>query len=138
MRVWRVLVLALWLGGCAQTSGPSLYERLGGTSGVDDIVYQLLVNISRDERVVDRFEGVDIEKFRAGFAHYICSVSGGGCVYEGDSMREIHAGHQYTDTEFNAIVDNLIRAMDKEGVPTRAQNDLLARLAPSYEDVVYH
>ncbi|BFM19139.1 group I truncated hemoglobin [Gilvimarinus japonicus] len=131
-------VLSFSVIGCTLSSqNISLYDRLGGESGVDAIVYQLLVNISQDPRVFERFNGVDIEKFRAGFAQYICSVSGGDCEYQGDNMQQVHAGHDYTDTEFNAIVGNLIQAMEHEGVPTRTQNALLRRLAPSYKDVVY-
>lgn len=131
------LLCVFFLCACA-TPDRSLYQRLGGEAGVDALVYELLVNIAKDERVVHRFRAVDIEKFRRGFVVYLCSVTDGGCHYENDSMREIHAGHHYTDTEFNAIVDNLIKAMDAEGIDTRTQNALLARLAPTYRDVVYH
>ncbi len=135
----KYLAVLSVLGLCAcATAERSLYQRLGGEQGVDALVYVLLVNIADDERVVHRFRAVDIEKFRRGFALYICSVTGGGCVYENDSMREIHAGHHYTDTEFNAIVGNLIKAMDAQGIDTRTQNALLAKLAPTYKDVVYH
>ncbi|MDO3388092.1 group 1 truncated hemoglobin [Gilvimarinus sp. SDUM040013] len=133
-----ILVIVFFITACtAKAPSLSLYERLGGEEGVDDIVYQLIVNISRDERVVDRFKGVDIEKFRTGLVHYICSVSNGGCIYTGDSMQVVHAGHNYTDTEFNAIVENLIHAMDHQRVPTAVQNKLLAQLAKDYGDVVY-
>lgn len=134
---YLALLCMLFLCACA-TPERSLYQRLGGEAGVDALVYELLVNIANDERVVHRFRAVDIEKFRRGFVVYLCSVTDGGCTYENDSMREIHAGHHYTDTEFNAIVDNLIKAMDAEGIDTRTQNALLARLAPTYKDVVYH
>ncbi|WP_041522053.1 group I truncated hemoglobin [Gilvimarinus agarilyticus] len=132
------VVMLIGTVACAPRSPePTLYDRLGGPQGVDAIVYQLLVNISQDDRVIDRFDGVDIEKFRVGFAQYICSVSHGGCVYSGDNMQQIHAGHDYTATEFNAIVSNLIDAMEHEKIPTRTQNQLLKRLASSYDDVVY-
>lgn len=132
-----VLLLVNVIGCTSQPQTSSLYDRLGGATGVDAIVYQFLVNISQDDRVFEHFNGVDIEKFRTGLAQYICSVSEGGCMYKGDDMQKIHAGHNYSDTEFNAVVDNLMRAMEHEDVPTRVQNSLLNRLAPSYKDVVY-
>ncbi|HEY7883916.1 MAG TPA: group 1 truncated hemoglobin [Cellvibrionaceae bacterium] len=131
-----IIVCCFFLAGCV-TNERTLYQRLGGEAGVDAIVYQLLVNIAEDKRVDHRFRAVDIEKFRQGFVMYICSIADGGCEYDNDSMRAIHAGHNYTDTEFNAIVDNLIRAMDAENIDTRTQNALLALLAPTYKDVVY-
>ncbi|UTF59191.1 group 1 truncated hemoglobin [Gilvimarinus sp. DA14] len=138
MRRLITLTLLVALFGCAQQpTGSTLYSRLGGHTGVDSIVYQLIVNIAADKRLVDRFKGVDIERFRQGLVTYICSVSNGDCSYQGESMQVVHAGHNYTDTEFNAIVENLILAMEDQRVPTATQNQLLARLAQDYRDVVY-
>lgn len=133
-----VLLAALLLGACANPAQqPNLYQQLGGEEGVDALVYELLVRIADDERVVDRFRNVDISRFKAGFENYICSVSGGPCEYTGESMQVVHAGHNYTDTEFNAIVDLLIEAMDARDLPVTTQNRLLAKLAPTYSDIVY-
>lgn len=134
-----LLALVFFLSACTSTGGDrTLYQALGGAEGVDAIVYDLIVRIADDERVVDRFHNVDINRFKTGLETYICSVSDGPCDYTGDSMRVVHAGHQYTDTEFNTIVELLIEAMEAQGVATPTQNRLLARLAQDYEDVVYH
>ncbi|UZJ43885.1 group 1 truncated hemoglobin [Marinimicrobium sp. C6131] len=138
-----LLALVLFLSACTSTSTTTggdrtLYQALGGAEGVDAIVYDLIVRIADDERVVHRFKNVDINRFKSGLETYICSVSDGPCDYTGDSMRVVHAGHQYTDTEFNTIVELLIEAMEAQGVATPTQNRLLARLAQDYEDVVYH
>jgi len=133
-----LLALVLFLSACTSTGGDrTLYQALGGAEGVDAIVYDLIVRIADDERVVDRFRNVDINRFKTGLETYICSVSDGPCDYTGDSMRVVHAGHQYTDTEFNTIVELLIEAMEAQQVSTVAQNRLLARLAPDYADIVY-
>lgn len=138
LRYVMAVTLLLTLGGCAtQDDAHSLYQDLGGEQTVDAVVYDTIVLIANDHRVVDRFRNVDIERFRQGLADYICSVSGGPCEYTGDSMRTVHAGHNYTDTEFNAIVELLIEAMEANEVPVSAQNRLLAQLAPDYRDIVY-
>ena len=41
-----------------------------------------------------------------------------------------------TETQFNALVEQLIRAMEEEGVPTWAQNQLLAELVPLHDRIV--
>lgn len=41
-----------------------------------------------------------------------------------------------TNKDFNALVENLQWAMDKEGVPFAVQNRLLAKLAPMQRKVV--
>lgn len=137
----KLLIIILFFASVACTpfsSKPaSLYEQLGGAEGVDKLVYELLVNIAADERIVGRFRDVNIQRFKTGFEVYICGISGGPCQYTGDSMQIVHAGHQYTNTEFNAVVENLVKAMETRKIPVGTQNRLLALLAPSYKDVVY-
>jgi hemoglobin len=120
-----------------QKTQPSLYQQLGEMEGIDALVHDMIVNFSRDKRIVERFYDVNITRFKTGFVNYVCSISDGPCEYTGDSMQVVHAGHGYTNTEFNAVVDNLIEAMNKRNLPITVQNQLLARLAPSYKDVVY-
>lgn len=139
-----MLLAALLLCACAHTNtsvnaGKSLlYDRLGQYEGIDGLVVELIHVIAGDERVRPRYKGVNMEKFRKGLSDYICSLAQGPCNYAGDSIREVHAGHNYSNTEFNAIVEDLIVAMDRKKIPTGTQNELLALLAPSYKDVVYH
>ena len=47
----------------------------------------------------------------------MCERTGGGCTYTGDDMRRTHAGMNIDPTEFNAIVEALMRAMDARGLP---------------------
>lgn len=134
-----VAILLVFLSACnfLPAQKDNLYQQLGGMEGIDGLVYDMLVNFAADERIVGRFRDVNIQRFKTGFVNYVCSISGGPCQYTGDSMQVVHAGHNYTNTEFNAVVDNLIKAMEKRGLPIATQNQLLALLAPSYKDVVY-
>ncbi|OZY87661.1 globin [Cellvibrio mixtus] len=135
---WCVLSMTLLLSACANTAKePSLYEALGQQAGIDKITHQLILNFARDERVKHRFKGVNMQKFKAGFVTYVCAIVEGPCQYKGDDMKTIHSGYRFTNTEFNAVVDNLILAMERCAIPVSTQNRLLAKLAPSYDDVVY-
>ena len=40
-----------------------------------------------------------------------------------------------TDTQFNALAENLILAMEKNDIPTGAQNRLIKQLVPLYPDI---
>lgn len=48
---------------------------------------------------------------------------------KGDSMKDSH-------TDFNALVENLIAAMEAEDVSVSVQNRLLKRLAPMSKDII--
>lgn len=131
------LVTLLILCSCASRPAPSLYDQLGQYQGIESIVRELIFIIAKDERIKPRYRGVNMQHFKKGLSDYICELAGGPCDYQNENMKLVHAGHNYTNTEFNAIVEDLILAMEKREVPVGVQNQLLALLAPAYKDVVY-
>jgi hemoglobin len=134
-----VTLSLLLLSGCSATPATkaSLYDDLGGAQGIDAIVRNMLINIAHDAQIKPRFKAVNIAHFRRGFSEYLCAVADGPCKYTGDSLQQVHAGHNYTHSEFNAVVAHLIEAMQQAKTPLSAQNNLLKRLAVSYKQIVY-
>ncbi len=142
MRFIIVLIAAFSLVGCAASSASppaddDLYQALGGKPGIGRIVEGLLINIADDERIVAHFIDADIDRLYAKLVEQICVESGGPCKYTGDSMEDSHAGMDITEGDFNALVEDLIVAMNAERVPVTAQNRLLQRLAPMRESIIY-
>jgi hemoglobin len=135
-----LMLASLTLTGC-QTNGSEaepgadLYQQLGERSGIADIVEDLLYLIVDDDRINEHFAGIDIERFHTQLTDQLCDLSGGPCTYTGRGMRESHAAMNITATEFNALTENLILAMEDNGVPTSAQNRLIQRLVPMYPDI---
>lgn len=132
-------LIILVMCGCINTrqDGAALYRELGGQSGITAIVDGFLFELSEDRDVLPLFANTDIERFRDKFIEQLCDVSGGPCEYTGDTMRETHRDMQVTRAQFNSVVEDLIRAMEREDVPVGAQNRLLKRLAAMYGDIVY-
>lgn len=132
------LCLPLLLAACAQQAprDDGLYRALGAEPGIVRIVEGMLLGSARDPRIARHFLDIDIERLRDKLIEQLCFESGGPCVYTGDSMEESHKGLRLTPSDFNALVEHLQDAMDAEGVPTPAQNRLLARLAPMRGQVI--
>ncbi len=65
-----------------------------------------------------------------------CQITGGGCTYSGEDMAKAHKDLGIQTRDFNALVEDLQKAMTKNNVPFSAQNKLLAALAPQHRDVV--
>jgi hemoglobin len=132
------LMLALLLSACAQQppKDDSLYRDLGERPGITRIVEGMLLNIARDERIVERFRRIDIQRLRDKLIEQFCVEAGGPCVYTGDSMAESHKGQNVSRSDFNALVEDLIAAMDAQGISVPVQNRLIARLAPMRPDVI--
>jgi hemoglobin len=138
MRLAMLCLPLLLLAACAQQAprDDGLYRALGAEPGIVRIVEGMLLGSARDPRIARHFLDIDIERLRDKLIEQLCFESGGPCVYTGDSMEESHKGLRLTPSDFNALVEHLQDAMDAEGVPTPAQNRLLARLAPMRRQVI--
>lgn len=134
-----VLCCTLWLSACATpTAGPDpLYSELGGEAGLTRIVEGMLLNVARDPRIAERFRDANIERVRDKLVEQFCVVAGGPCTYTGDSMPEVHRGLDISPSEFNALVEDLILAMDSQGIAVPVQNRLIARLAKLRGQVIH-
>ena len=53
-------------------------------------------------------------------------TTGGPAIYEGRDMREAHANLHVVNAEFDAEMSDLKATLDKLGVPTDEQKELLA------------
>ena len=133
-----LMMLALLLGGCQSLNTEPeniLYQQLGEREGIANVVEDLLYLIVEDERINQQFKGMDVAQFHRNLTDQLCELSGGPCAYTGREMRELHSDMAITDTQFNALAENLILAMEKNDIPTGAQNRLIKQLVPLYPDI---
>lgn len=130
------LLVAIGLAACATTPTRSLYDDLGGDDGVDALALDLLVRTSDDPRIAHHFRNADIARLHEKLVEMICVQTGGPCIYTGVPMAEAHAGRDLREADFNALVENLIDAMEARKLPRRTQFRLLDRLAAMHGDVV--
>lgn len=134
-----LMMMSLWMAACQQAPAAGnkgdLYRALGERAGIAEIVQDLLYRIVDDERINHQFKGVNVADFHRHLTDQLCQISGGPCTYTGRDMRELHEAMNITDTQFNALVENLVLAMEANDIPTTAQNRLLGRLVPLYPDI---
>jgi hemoglobin len=141
---WTLLLtlVAVNLAACASMKGeppPSLYKRLGGREGIALVVGDFVTNMAQDSRVNARFKDMkpaDVEKLKSNIADQICDATGGPCSYLGRDMKTVHKNMNISDAEWNATVENLGKALTKQGVPAKEQSELVALLAPMKGDIV--
>src|SRR2546426_1088799 len=102
-------------------------------------VGDFVTNMGGDPRVNARFKdmkGPDVEKLKSNLADQICDATGGPCSYLGRDMKTAHKGMQITDAEWNATVENLVKALDKNKVDPKDKSELLGMLGPMKADIV--
>jgi hemoglobin len=117
-------------------AGDAMYKALHGKEGIDRIVDRLITSLRTDPRTADIFHVADFERLHRTLAEDFCYVSGGPCHYTGMDMKMAHKDMGLEAHHFNALVEDLEDAMNKEGVPFRMQAKLLAKFAPMKPDVV--
>jgi hemoglobin len=137
-----LFAMTVGLGACASMRGqaePSLYKRLGGREGIRGIVDDFVAALVADARVNSRFKDLkppDVERVKTNISDQLCEATGGPCSYLGKDMKTAHKGMRITEAEWNAGVEDLVKALDKRNVSQKDKNELLALLTPMKNDIV--
>jgi hemoglobin len=126
-------VVTLAAAGCASMDSgsmaqKSLYDRLGGKPAITAVVDDFVGNVAGDARINQFFARTNIPRLKTMLVDQICEASGGPCKYTGKSMPEAHRGMGVTDADFNALVQDLVKSLDKFKVPEREKSELLSAL----------
>lgn len=137
MIVTVALASLLAFAGCA-TEPPSLYQRLGGRAAIEAMVDDSIGNIAADARINHRFHNLDAAKLSKSLVDLVCERTGGPCVYTGMDMSAAHEGMYITEAEFDALVEDMVKSMDKFKMPAREKAEVLAMLAKTKNAIVGH
>ncbi len=111
-------------------------DEFGGKPGLTALMDDFMLILLDDPRMAVFFEQVDQQRVKDKLVEQFCVILGGDCEYTGMDMVEAHAGIEVTHADFNILVEDLQIAMERRGIPTRAQNKLLAKLAPMHREVI--
>jgi hemoglobin len=131
-----VIAALLAFASVAQAADDSIYVGLGGQQGIKSIVATLIPLIQADARIKESFADSDMKHVGMRLEEQFCMLSGGPCEYKGEPMAETHGGLKVTNAQFNALAEDLQVAMERNKVPSRIQNKLVAKLAPMQRTIV--
>jgi len=118
---------------------PSLkpvFEQFGGKPGLVALVNDFMDNLMADPVTKPFFANADREHIKKELVDQFCVILDGPCTYTGRDMASVHKGMGVNRTDFNALVEDLQTAMNKHKIPFRAQNKLLAKLAPMHDVII--
>ena len=122
--------------GATPFKGDAMIKAFHGPEGVQRISDRTVDLSVADPRIADIFKGQDLPHLKKMLGQQICFILNGPCQYTGKSMKEGHKDMGIRMSDFNALVEELQKAMDEEHVSFAAQNRLLAKLAPMERDTV--
>ena len=127
------------IGQAAETL--TLYQRLGGKTAITAVVDDFVARVAADARINRFFAATAADPkrlaaFKGKLVDQICEASGGPCKYQGRDMKSAHAGMGITGADFDALVEDLVGALDKFKVAATDKNTLLGVLGPMKGDIV--
>jgi hemoglobin len=118
-------------------SAASLYDRLGGKDAITAVIKDFVEErVAKDKRINAFFLNTDIPAFEVKLIDQVCEATGGPCKYKGKDMKTSHAGMKVKDSDFNALVEDLVVSLDKFKVPEKEKNELLGALGSMKPDIV--
>ena len=140
MKNLKVLYVSIFMLGAMSASAlaqnRTLFDRLGGKDAITAVVDEFATRCLADTRINKKFAQSDPARLKAMLVDQICSATGGPCQYTGLDMRTAHKKMGVTAGEFNALVEDLVGALDKFNVPEAEKTELLGMLAPMKTDIV--
>jgi len=131
-----VLVTVGCAGAADSAKGKSLYDRLGGKGAITAVVESFVGNVGGDKRINGFFASTDLGKLKMHLVNQICEASGGPCKYMGRTMKQTHAGMGVDNAAFDALVEDLVKALDHHKVGKTEKDELLGILGPMRSDIV--
>jgi hemoglobin len=124
------------------SSGPSLYERLGGVYAIAAVVDVFIDRIMDNPRLNanPRVDEAHHRVSRAGFKYLVtemvCWATGGPQRYTGRSMADSHSHLHITPQEWQVFLDDFRATLDQFRVGAAEQAELFAIVDSTRRDIV--
>lgn len=109
----------------------SLFQRLGGSPGIQAIVDDIVARHMENPVIQARFRPYletpgKIDTIKKHVCTFFEAGSGGTAQYTGRTMQATHRGMNISEAEFVAALDDILAALRKRGIDEQSQKDVLA------------
>jgi hemoglobin len=134
-----LLTTGVMTQGMGQSSGKSLYERIGGYNALAAVVDDFIGRLVSDKRFEKFFAGHSDDskkRIRQHILDQFCAATGGPCIYLGRDMKTTHAGLGITEADWDAAAKHLAASLDKFKVPEKEKGEVLAFVTSLKKDIV--
>ncbi len=145
MCMWTLVALVALgstAGAQAQKTEKSLYDRLGGAYPiavvVDDFIDRLLANdtLNANPAIKEARGRVPAPGLKFHVTTMVCEATGGPCKYVGRDMKTAHARLNITQKEWDAMVADFRKTLNKFKVPVKEQEELIQIVGSTKKDIV--
>jgi hemoglobin len=134
----------------------ALFDRLGGSAGISNIVADFTARVIDDPRVNWGRTGVkrgglsfhrgqsvawdaspeNVAILKKHLVEFLALATGGPARYTGKQLEPVHAGMHISNPEFDAVIGDLKATLDKLQIPNLEQKELLATVESTRPEIV--
>ncbi len=120
----------------------SLFDRLGGSSGIEGIVDEVASRHLENPVINARFrpfleQPQKLQELKVHLARFLEMGSGGPPRYTGRDMKSAHKGMNISAAEYMAATDDIVAALAKVGVDEQTRKDVLAIVWSLKGDIIH-
>ena len=125
----------------ADVEQQSLYERLGGTKGIHDLVDEIVEAHMSNPVIKARFlpykdKPDQLNQIKKHVVDFFDAGSGGPAVYTGRDMPTTHRGMNINEAEYMATIDDILKVLTAHGIDEDTRKDVLAILYSLKEGIL--
>lgn len=114
----------------------TLYQRLGGAERIAAIIDDAVDRHAVNPVLAPRFRGKDLPKLKQLGTQFFCAGIGGPQRYEGRDLRTAHANMNVSEQEYLETMDDIVAALNGQGVAPAEVNEIIAILYSLKGDVL--
>ncbi len=120
----------------------TLFERLGGSSGIQALVKDIVDKHMENPAIRARFRPYldtpdKLEATKRHLCAFLETGSGGAACYTGRGMKDAHRGMNINEAEYMAATDDILEALREHEIDEETQRDVLA-IAYSLKGDILH
>jgi hemoglobin len=134
------VILVEYKGAPPASPAPaSLYKRLGGYDSIAAVTDDFVPRLVADPALSSFFAGHSadsLKRVRQLAVDFICSATGGPCLYIGRDLKTAHAGLGITEAQWTASTTHFVATLDKFQVPAKEKAELVALVSTLKKDIV--
>jgi hemoglobin len=116
--------------------GDTLYHRLGGEQGLSAIVRDVIDLHLINPLVKVRFQDADRDRLHRLAFEFFGMGTGGPQKYSGKDMREVHRSMNISGDEYLAVVDDIMKALEKNKIGPDTRTEVLGILYSLKDEIV--
>lgn len=116
---------------------PTLFERLGGAQGIDEIAAAVVHAHTVNPSIQEFFAESDIEKVTRDVADFFNMGSGGPAEYQGRDMPSAHKDMNLNEAHLVAAIDDVLGVLDARGIDQATKNEVLGILYSFKGEVLF-